>query len=347
MKKKLANTLSILLCANILGTFTACNIAGQPTDQPTEILTTTEAPAEPKIVLLEIAKQPDKLVYAPGEQFDPTGLVVNAVLDDGSVIKNVKYTADTTALRYYSKSASVTYKGKTLYVPIEIYLAGNEDEYDVKHVKTLEDSPLADMTYYFLGSSVTYGEGAEGQSMADFLAKKHGCTVIKNAVSGTTLRVQGKNSYLTRLQKDISEGKMPARLDAFICQLSTNDKTQPEKHGTVTANDVRDIDAFNTETTFGAIETIITIVRSMYDCPVVFYTNSYFKDANYQKLVEGLDLIQKKYDIQVLDLYRDEAFNQISKEDYALYMRDDIHPMKVGYRDWWLPAFENFLISLK
>ena len=32
--------------------------------------------------------------------------------------------------------------------------------------------------------------------------------------------------------------------------------------------------------------------------------------------------------------------NAVSKEDLKLYMVDEIHPSKAGYREWWTPVFE-------
>lgn len=341
MRKIMTVLLSALLCAGMAIPFASCH---QAADTPTDI--EQGETKEAKLLYLEIAKQPDKTVYAPGERFDAKGLEVTAVYDDGTIEEKVPFTVTSSAFQYYTKGATITYKNKVLTIPVQIYLEGNREEYDVKNMEQIENSPLAGKTYYFLGSSVTYGEGAEGQSMADFLAKKHGCTAIKNAVSGTTLMVYGKDSYVTRLNADLESGRIPEKLDGFICQLSTNDKSKKDKFGEVTADDVRSPSAFDTATTFGAIEYIVATIQNEYDCPVIFYTNSYFKDANYPKMIEGLDAIQKKYHIEVLDLYRDEAFNDISKEDYARYMRDDIHPMKLGYRDWWLPAFEKILIDL-
>ena len=39
----------------------------------------------------------------------------------------------------------------------------------------------------FLGSSVTYGSGAGGNSFADIIGERYGAISIKTAVSGTTL----------------------------------------------------------------------------------------------------------------------------------------------------------------
>ena len=52
--------------------------------------------------------------------------------------------------------------------------------------------PLCGKTFYFLGSSVTYGE-PDGVSFVEHLARRTGCHCIKNAVSGT-VRSSGRFS---------------------------------------------------------------------------------------------------------------------------------------------------------
>ena len=54
-------------------------------------------------------------------------------------------------------------------------------------------------TILFLGSSVTYGSAAGGVSFADMLSE-FGCTVVKEAVSGTTLVDTSADSYVSRMK---------------------------------------------------------------------------------------------------------------------------------------------------
>ena len=94
------------------------------------------------------------------------------------------------------------------------------------------------------------------------------------------------------------------------------------------------------------MEYIIVRARETWDCPVVFYTNSNFKNENYEKMIALLDQIQAKWGVQVIDLYRDEKFNDITPEQKSLYMYDLTHPTRAGYRDWWTPKFEEKLEEL-
>lgn len=80
---------------------------------------------------------------------------------------------------------------------------GNGDEYSAANATKADGSPLEGKTILFLGSSVTYGSAAKGESFADYLAARDGVIVVKEAVSGTLLvdqPVYGKQSY-TRIHR--------------------------------------------------------------------------------------------------------------------------------------------------
>ena len=60
-------------------------------------------------------------------------------------------------------------------------------------------------------------------------------------------------------------------------------------------------------------------------------------------MVEQLLKLQEKYEIGVIDLWNDAEMNQVSEEDYKLYMFDGIHPTQAGYLNWWTPKMEAYL----
>ena len=195
-------------------------------------------------------------------------------------------------------------------------------------------------TFIFLGSSVTYGSAAGGRSFVDMIAERHDCTCIKLAVSGTTLVDNGANSYVSRLKSE--SAKYPV-CDHIIVQLSTNDATGNKPLGVL--SDSTDINDFDTSTVIGAIEYIIAYAKQTWNCKVSFYTGTYFQNANYEKMVAALHDIQQKWGIGVLDMYNDPEMRAVSDEDYSEYMADPIHPTEYGYEHWWLPEFEEFLLS--
>ena len=222
-------------------------------------------------------------------------------------------------------------------------LAGNAQEYSVGNTSAREDSRLKGKTILFLGSSVTYGSDAMGESFVDYLVKRDGIAAVKEAVSGTTLvdrRTEGGDSYIARMKRmDAS-----VRADAFVCQLSTNDATQQLPVGS--RSDGTEKNEFDTKTVAGAIEYVIAYAKETWNCPIIFYTGTRFEgrgSKEYQQMIELLYSLQEKWKIGILDLWNDEKMQEVSKEDYALYMSNGIHPTRAGYRNWWTPKFENFL----
>ena len=194
-----------------------------------------------------------------------------------------------------------------------------------------KNSPLNGLRILYLGSSVTFGSASQGISFAEYIAERNGTEYVKEAVSGTTL-VEGKNSYVERLRALNKESEF----DLFICQLSTNDATLKKPLGAPAISE-----DYDTDTVCGAMEYIISYVRDSFDCPIMFYTNSYYDSENYNKMVDALHDISKKHGIGVIDLYCDENFNNISKEQREAYMADVIHPTRKGYLEWWTPKFEE------
>lgn len=212
-------------------------------------------------------------------------------------------------------------------------MPGNGEAYDFSHIEPMANSPLEDKTVLFLGSSVTNGAAALHQSIPEYFAARMGCTVIKEAVDGTTLCDNGKTSYIQRMLNNIDPNQ---EIHLLVCQLSTNDASKGMPLGEFG-------DATSTIT--GAIEYIIRYAKETWNCPVVFYTNVRFESDAYSAMVGRLREIAERYGAGVLDLWSDDMFNQISEEKRTLYMKDEIHPYKAGYRDWWGPELEKQVIT--
>jgi hypothetical protein len=248
--------------------------------------------------------------------------------------------------------------------------SANANDFDVRNV-TKVDSPLDGMHFYWLGSSVTYGASSNSVSMVEYLSALTGATCKKDAISGTTLLCDmksdntGVKSYVNRLKtsKVFDENQY---LDAFICQISTNDCTSDRlsKRGTMTAEDVFDIQQFDISTTLGAVEYIISYVTTTWACPVYFYSGSYFSDgtnsaqrqngnpkgSDYGTFVSQVKTIADKwnkgtdYHVGVIDMFNDEAFNAAASDKYYSWAcNDPIHPRKAGYLQWWTPYIQAYL----
>ncbi|MDR2785760.1 MAG: SGNH/GDSL hydrolase family protein [Treponema sp.] len=224
---------------------------------------------------------------------------------------------------------------------------GNAADYDVEKIEVLADSPLKGKTLYFLGSSVTIGYGSGGTAFPHYIAKRNQCAAVVEAVTGTTLMDKNANSYVRRMEFG-SKFDKNAKVDLFICQLSTNDTGG----GTVDMLNLGDItgpagnlDAYDKTTITGAIEYIIAYARRTWDCPVLFYSCSRRNDPRYGKMADRLNELAAVWNIGVLDLWNDGDFNNITKEQRKLWMKDETHPTKAGYLEWWTPVVEQFLYA--
>ncbi|MDD7035599.1 MAG: hypothetical protein PUI91_05105, partial [Firmicutes bacterium] len=121
----------------------------------------------------------------------------------------------------------------------------------------------------FVGSSLTAGYRSKNVSFVDYLAKRTGCTVVKDGRSGTTTARNGSGKdFVTRSVSLINRTKRP---DLFLCQLSANDATKGIKLGKVTPAGTP-MEKFDTTTVAGAMEYIICYSDKKWGCPVVFYT---------------------------------------------------------------------------
>ena len=212
------------------------------------------------------------------------------------------------------------------------------------------ESPLSGKTILFLGSSVTYGSAAEGQSFVELFETIDGVNTVKEAKSGTTLvdntsalapaGFDDGDSYIKRLKRvDAS-----AHIDCVLCQLSTNDATLKLPLGETGEGTAPE--SFDTSTVTGAVEYIIAYSRETWGCPVAFYTGSYYDSKEYSEMVERLLELTDKWGIRVIDLYNDKEFNSISEDAYKYYMADPIRPTKEGYAEWWMPKLESEMIRI-
>ena len=227
--------------------------------------------------------------------------------------------------------------GKGMLVLILSMLISGNWSFEQREVKAAQLSNITGRTIYFLGSSVTYGYASGGVSFADYIASRNGSISVKEAVSGTTLVDNGSSSYVQRM-KSMSTSNTP---DHFICQLSTNDASQGKPLGSVSSS--TNMSDFDTTTIIGAMEYIIAYAKETWNCPVSFYTGTYYNSANYQNMVDALYSLKNKWGIGIIDLWNNEAMRNVSSTDKARYMADDIHPTAVGYEEWWTPVFEEYL----
>ena len=202
-----------------------------------------------------------------------------------------------------------------------------------------DTNKLFGKTFYFLGSSVTFGVGDEGVSFVEFIRERNGCKCIKEAVCGTTLADVDDGSYVHRFMNNCDPDLKP---DHFICQLSTNDSGRDNVLlGEI--SDSFDPDDFDTTTTIGAMEFIIYKAMEIWQCPVSFYTGTKFESPRYSAMVEALFKLQKKWSIGIIDLWNQSGLCTEVDAVMKKYMNDFVHPNERGYEEWWTPIFESHL----
>ena len=212
----------------------------------------------------------------------------------------------------------------------EIYENNSDSKFPLNNIKG--------KTFFFLGSSVTYGYAAGGVSFVEYIEQRNECICKKEAVSGTTLVDNEESSYVQRMLKNFNKNE---KCDHFICQLSTNDASQNKPLGSISES--TNLEDFDTSTIYGAMEYIICYAKQTWKCPVSFYTNTYYENENYKKMITALYSLKDKWGIGIIDLYNNEKMRSVSESDYAEYMSDDIHPTAKGYLEWWTPVFEEYL----
>lgn len=250
-------------------------------------------------------------------------------------------------------------------------LNGNSPALDPEYLQQI-DSPLKDKYIAYLGSSITLGMKSENVSFAEYIGQRTGCHTIKQAISGATLAYKDEDevhdyrkqiSYIKQLINPEGELFNAQHLDILLVQLSTNDTTMDISLGEVYRKG-RSIQ-FDYSTVIGAIEYIILFAIAKWNCKVVFYTNPYIQPeeysdfeendrrhvhgdlvVKYQKMVDALYEVQKKWPIGIIDLWNEPSFRNIDLDVKRYYMADIIHPYKSGYLFWYAPFLQKGLETL-
>ena len=78
------------------------------------------SPVRAEMTGIEITTMPDKTVYSEGENFDPTGMVVTAVYDNGERQTTNDWTADKTQLAYGDTQVTISVGEFTAEVPVTV-----------------------------------------------------------------------------------------------------------------------------------------------------------------------------------------------------------------------------------
>lgn len=249
---------------------------------------------------------------------------------------------------------------------LKTLLDSNSADLDPEHVKTIE-SPLKGKIIGYLGSSITVGMKSENISFPEYIGKRTESVSAKQAISGGTLAYKQSDaehdyreeiSYLHQLFDASTELFSQKHLDLLLVQLSTNDTTMDIPLGHLTSQ--KNTADFDCATVYGAIESIISAAIAKWNCDVMFYTNPYIHPQEYadlplseqkqihqnlvikyEKMVDALYEVQKKWPIGIIDLWHEPSFKNIDLDIKRYYMADIIHPYKAGYLFWYTPMIQK------
>lgn len=227
MKKRL---LVLPLAAMLLA---GCGETPSPQPKPDE---PTPGPVVPTKTLtgIEVATQPTKVNYKEGETFNPAGMVVNAVYDDGSKEAVTNYQVSDQALVAGATSIEISYEGKKATVAITV-------------------TPLPTYVVTFMASAsekikdVTYKEGQipscsySVPATAEYTYKMEGWSLTPNGVvlselpevtaNATYYAIvsKTKNRYMVTFETDTSEHSQV--IDDYGTVFDDFDDFIPENEG--------------------------------------------------------------------------------------------------------------------
>ena len=224
-----------------------------------------------------------------------------------------------------------------------IIKAGNADKYNPENYPVLESSPIKGKNILCVGSSVTQGYAAKNTSFVEYISHIDQANMIKEVWPATTVTTKDENSYYPRLKHYGPQD----RIDAVVIQLSSNDSTFGSSLGEISSStDLKDLD----DSTFtGAMEAMIAYAQETWNCPVIVYSDPYFRvkafydTAKYDEMVQATKAACQKWNAIFMNLWEDEEVNSIPLKDYKFYMSDVVHPTKAGYAEWWTPMFQKVL----
>lgn len=126
--------------------------------------------SETKLEKIEMTKAPDKSMYNVGESFDPTGMVITAVYDNGTKKETTAYHFSADALTAKTDAVEVTYGDQTVKVPVSMNL-----------VERISITKAPDKTAY------VEGEAFDATGMEVTAHYKDGSAVVTDQIRCTPL----------------------------------------------------------------------------------------------------------------------------------------------------------------
>ena len=223
-----------------------------------------------------------------------------------------------------------------------------------------------EFTYVITGNDIVLSR-PEGNVFAFTASFIQGDVSYKHAYNGAALSglkdkytaTGEKISYAHKTYVELADEAIAEhgreKADVFFLQLSTNDvgqyvdptHTQHIPFGKVTENSVRSSEAFDRNTSYGAMEYIIAKAKETWQCEVVMFIagqGTGNTTAGYQEMRNAvIDEIVPKWQIDVLDFWGDDAVTNGMQSNTGRYLFDTVHPTLKGYEAFYFPRFRAYL----
>ena len=84
---------------------------------------------------------------------------------------------------------------------------------------------------------------------------------------------------------------------------------------------------------------ICETLKNTWNCPIIIYTRPKYSNTHYEEMVKKTYDVVKKWNIGLIDLWTDADMTPAKTG----YMKDAIHPTRLGYDNLWTPKFEAYI----
>lgn len=211
-------------------------------------------------------------------------------------------------------------------------------------------SYLHGKTIAVFGDSIMYGAGSDSKGAVDLLAEKYGMTVAKYCVSGATMGVRTDSPSYTvdeahhiakQVRNAIADSISP---DIIVFNGGTNDIGGGITIGTI--SEVYTQPATENYFADGFEMVAYLLTNAFVGVPIIYMRAHNMSSRSYTGQVQYGELgneISRKWGIATVDMYK--KMNTQLAAYRTLYLADYTHPNANGYKKYYIPALEDYVMS--
>lgn len=213
------------------------------------------------------------------------------------------------------------------------------------------ESPINHKTIYAFGDSIVYGHNEANKSFMRLIANDYATELKMMAKNGATV-MESKNQILSQIEAAPAEAPDFIVFDGYTNDAYGSKKTDPfnadgtnrdvtQCYGEITPENTTE---FDTSTFCGAFEQIIYTIRQKWQTgKIVFITihKSGARNMEIQtKLHELTTAICEKWDVTVVDMFKDSELDTTDEEQMKKYMigAKGSHPNETACKEFYIPA---------